>query len=468
MLFEEDFMSTNFDIDFTNSALKILGYAGINETDAKPAIQKIKDFAKLPDQSSSSDEVRVLRKELTSLYYSLYKAVFFASLEDNRIPAEILMFLYFGYIDEDLAGIENTKILYDAATNMSFDEECTVFPFYQWARLIYMGKKDPSINDFSVDYAAMLRQRRKDREITEAEEKALLNDGQKRASFEIDNMFKSAGRMTSTRIATFVPFFSSQYLTKPLDQIILDFESIHQRINIIRNIDYSVFYRQTVFTAPEVGIDKEFIQVEYVPDVILMPCIGGRGAMWQEITGAKRTTPGRFILPMMMEEDLTKTIIKLCGEFRWELCKRIQGARWNDLTERSLTADYVDYIDTYKKNRDLSTEAKERIKSALVKYRNSYKDMFTADYMAYIQFESSGALRLNKSVRFILFNYCPFAKIIREGAIATNPQYAQLLERYANKSSHTLHLFDISTQRIIKNGKDIPPELKGYRMYLIK
>lgn len=454
--------------DFRGSANRILAYAGLSEKDAAGIVARIKEFASLKDQSSSEDSTRTLRKQLTNYYYEIYKAVFFRSLEDDHIPSEILMFLYFGYIDEDLAGIENAQLLLNAAVNMPFDEECRIFPFYQWARLIYTEKKDPSINEFSVDYITTLRKMRKEQSITDLEEKTLLHDGKKRVIFEIDNMFKSASKMTSARVTTFVPFFSKQYLSKPLANIILDFETIHKTLNVIRTIDYSLFYRQTVFTAPEIGIDKEFIQVEVLPDIILMPCIGGRGAMWQEITGAKRTTAGRFVLPIMQEEELTKIMLKICGDFRWELCKRIQGARWNDLTERSLTSDYVDYIDTYKKNRDLSPEAKERVKSALVKCRNSYKEMFTLDYMTYIQFEASGALRLNKAVRFILFNYCPYSQVIRNGAIATNPQYTQLIERYNNKTAHTLHLFDIVAQRITKQGHDIPGELRGYRMYLTK
>lgn len=455
-------------INLTNSASKILQYAGLKEPDITKVISKLKAFSALKDQFSPDDNARALRRELSAIYYQLYKAIFFVSLEDDRIPPEVLMFLYFGYIDEELAGADNAAILYEAAMNVQLDEECRVFPFYQWARLVYMGKKDPSINDFSVDYQTMLRQKLRDKEITEAEERALFNNGRERVIFELDNMFRSASKMTSSRVTTFVPFFSKQYLSKPLDQTLINYDDIHQRINVVRSIDYSLFYRQTVFVAPEVGIDKEFIQIEVIPDTILMPCIGARGAMWQEITGAKRTTPGRFILPIMMEEDLTKTIIKLCGEFRWELCKRIQGARWNDLTERSLTSDYVDYIDTYKKNRDLSTEAKERIKAALVKHRSSYKEMFTADYITYIQFESSGAIRHNKAVRFILFNYCPFGKMIREGALATNPQFTQLIERFNNKAAHSLRLFDVAAQRITKAGKDLPKELKLYRDYLTK
>ena len=452
--------------DFSNSCINILSYAGLPEGDREKVRKKINEFAALSDQGSSDDETRRLRKELTAYYYEIYKLVFFKTLEDQNIPDEVMMFLYFGYIDEKLAGAENTLILHELTRSISFDQEMHVFTFYQWLRLIYTGKKDPSINDLSIDYITNLRKLKKDKTITEEQEREALADGKKRVIFEIDNMFRSANKMMSSRVTTFVPFFSEQVLTRPLDKSFLSFEKVNKTLAVIKAIDYSLFFRQTVFTAPELGLDKAFIQVEVLPDIILMPVVGTRAAMWQEITGAKRTTPGRFILPLAQEEDLSGIMIKLCGEFRWELCKRIQGARWNDLSERSLTSDYVDYIDTYRKNRELSQEAKERIKAALDKHRRSYKEMFVADYQTYIQYESSGALRHNKVVRFILFNYCPFSKVIREGAIATNPQYAPLIERYVHKMAHEIHLFDIATGRIEKAGHDIPHELKVHKDFL--
>ena len=452
--------------DFSNSCMNILTYAGISDADKAKICQKINTFAAMSDQGASDDSARRLRKELTAYYYDIYKFAFFRSLQSEQIPDEVMMFFTFGYIDEKLAGAENTQMLYDAVRSIGIDNEMRVFTFYQWLRLIYNCKKDPSVNDFSTDYITTLRKQRKEGSITEQQEREALTDGKARVTFEIDNMFRSANRMMSSRITTFVPFFSEQTLTKPLDKSLLSFEIIHKTINVIRAIDYSLFFRQTVFTAPELGLDKAFIQVEILPDVILMPVIGTRAAMWQEITGAKRTTPGRFLLPIGEEEDLSKVLINLCGEFRWELCKRIQGARWNDLSERSLTSDYVDYIDTYRKNHDLSQEAKERIKSAMAKHRNSYKEMFVADYATYIQYESSGALRHNKVVRFILFNYCPFSKVIRTGAIATNPQYTQLIERYEHKTAHDIHLFDIACGRIEKAGHDIPAELAAHKAFL--
>ena len=54
-----------------------------------------------------------------------------------------------------------------------------------------------------------------------------------------------------------------------------------------------------------------------------------RGVMWQEIEGRKRTTPSRMMLSLFQMEDLNNILVRLTGEYRWEMCKRIQGARWN-------------------------------------------------------------------------------------------------------------------------------------------
>ena len=60
-------------------------------------------------------------------------------------------------------------------------------------------------------------------------------------------------------------------------------------MNGIRGVDYSAYYRETIYTNPDEGISKEYIHVEVLPDFILMPNIGTRGIMWQEIEGKRRT-----------------------------------------------------------------------------------------------------------------------------------------------------------------------------------
>ena len=66
----------------------------------------------------------------------------------------------------------------------------------------------------------------------------------------------------------------------------------------------------------------------------------------------------------------------MCAEFRWEMCKRVQGARWNDVSDPSLTSLFCDYLQFYRKNSDLSPEQKEKIKVTLTKCKQNFKEFF--------------------------------------------------------------------------------------------
>lgn len=448
-----------------NSFDTITDYAGFESTEKKQFLSLIKKYTALSDRSASDENTRNLRKALTAYFYDTYKKAFFKSLSDAALPTELKMFFYFGYIDETLAGVDNAVYLYYLAETLTPDEKAHVFTMYEWLIQIYQGKKEPCINELNIDYTSYLHKLKIEGRITEAEETADLKNGSKRVLYEFDNMFRSTNKMVFGHITAFCPLFSDHALYRPLDKMLLTPNEINKKLLQIKSIDYSLFYRETTFTAPEIGIPKEVIQIEVLPDIILIPGYGTRGAMWQEITGRKRTSPARFILPLFLSEDLDKTMLRMCGEFRWELCRRIQGVRWNDLGERSLTSDYCDYLQIYKRSRDISSEVKEKIKLSYSKYRNSSKEMFVHDYMDYIQFESTGSLRMNKLSRAILFNYCPFAAAIRE-SISMNQLYKELTDRYKIKRAHTVRLSDLSIQKIEKAGHSVPSLLKEYRHFL--
>ena len=449
----------------TGSLDQILDYCGADDNTKNKVNLLVKSYTVCADRSGTDDDTRKLRKELTAIFYDVYKAAFFKSLTGEEVPAPVKMMFYFGYMDETLAGMDNAAYLYSVVDSISPDPSGHIFTFYDWLKAIYACKKEPCFNEMSMDYAATLHRMKVENSISEAEEEAALKNGKKRVEFEIDNMFRSTNKIISGHVTTFCPVFSDHNLYRSLNATQLSYKGIYDAINKVRSADFSCFYRETTFTAPESGVQKDVIQVEVAPDIILMPAIGTRGAMWQEITGRKRTSPARFVLPLFMTEELYKVMVRMCGEFRWELCRRIQGARWNDLSERSLTSDYCDYLAIFKKSRDLTPEAKEKIKLAYAKCRNSSKEMFVHDYLEYVQFEANGSMRLNKLSRQILFTYCPFRKNIRE-SLGGNQLYKELTERYKIKNAHSLHLSDLTMQKIEKGGFDVPVEIRAHRAFL--
>ena len=181
--------------------------------------------------------------------------------------------------------------------------------------------------------------------------------------------------------------------------------------------------------------------------------------LWQEITGKRRTTPSRMFIPLFLQTDLKALAIKLTGEFRWEMCRRIQGSRWGDVTDPSLTSEYVDYLQFYGKNRDLSSEAKASLKIELTRARNNYKSVFASNYADWLVYESNGLFRLNKVASGILYMYCPFSAAIREKLIKTVPRYTELSKRFSVKQHNRIKYLSNVIQKTTYAGKTVPQEI---------
>lgn len=293
----------------------------------------------------------------------------------------------------------------------------------------------------------------------------MATDCSEKVLFELTNMFPLVNKITFGRLTTFTPVFSEHNVLKDLEKSLVTAEKTNAALREIRALDFGAYYRETIFSNPENGIAKETVNVEILPDIILLPNIGIRGVMWQEIEGKRRTTPARIMLPVFQMEDLMSIIARLTGEFRWEMCKRVQGARWNDVSEPSLTSEYFDYIQFYKKNNALTPEAKDKIKAAMQKAKNSFKEMFVRDYVTWIVFEGTGSPRLNKVARNILFTYCPFSKAVRD-KLKANPLYKEILDRYDVRNAQKLHHMDNLYQKLQKNATPIPEEIAVQRRFL--
>ena len=111
------------------------------------------------------------------------------------------------------------------------------------------------------------------------------------------------------------------------------------------------------------------------------------------------------------------------------MCRTIEGIAWNDIKNKSLTSEYSDYLQFYRKNRELSEEMKGKIKLQIQKGRNNSREIFVIDYKTWIDYESKGAIKLNKIVREIMATYVPFSKTIRE-QLAGQPIFDDAYARY--------------------------------------
>lgn len=407
----------------------ILNYAGYEKEDIRKFKDTMKSYQQLSDPQSSDDDARRLRREIANVFYDVYEKAFFRSVTEMTKQDPILaMFFNFGFMDAGLLGAENTNAIYNLSDSLSFFLSDHIYTMYEWLKAIFDGKKEPSRNEFDQDYNGYLVEQKRLGEITEAQMAVYREDNAQKVKFELHNMFQTGNRVTYGRVSSFCPVIAEPDIFNVVEKMALTAERIENAINRVRQLDYSVLYREILFSDPDRGMNQEWVMKEVLPDVILMPNAGSKALMWQEVSGAKSDTPARFLFPILTSSDVEEQMVEIMGRYRWEICRKLQGVYWNDIREKSLTSEYYDYVQFYRKNSDLSAEAKEKLKLAIARARNSYREVFVKDYQNWMKYESQGSFRLNKVAREIFMRYCPFAKEVRQNLIS-NPVYQNAFQK---------------------------------------
>jgi len=437
---------------------KILDYAEMKPDKAESMSNTMLDFINLKDRLSSDTDARLIRKKLTADFYEIYLKVFIKAYHSKRVPKVIDLFLKYGYADERLLTKEQLLSLYFLNKTTNADTPFGIYNIKEWLTLIYEGKKEPSKNEFDMEYPEFVNSLKKQGTLTEKEVKDWLVNPIRKIEYEIKNMFAYNNRTTNGQITTFVPVLHKDMLANDFERLYVTPEKIVNAVQELLEIDYSIFDREVIYSNEEKKIVKEYMIKRVYPDFILMPTVGSHGIMWQEITGKKRDTSGRFLFPIFTEVDLYSLMVKVCGRFRWEMCRTIEGTAWNDIKHKSLTSEYSDYLQFYRKNKDLTEERKEKLKAQIQKGRNNSREIFVMDYEQWINYEAKGAIKLNKPVREILATYCPFAKPIRE-KIKTQPLFEEAMARYYRDKQKKIREVESRHRYLEKDRIEIPQEL---------
>lgn len=448
------------DITTVNCLEHILEYAGYKDEEIETISSQIEAYRNLPDMLSTDNEAYSLRRKITSVFYDIYYRVFIRAVKDENSLTPILeMFLNFGFMDLSYVGEEHAKLLYDLCAHLDICSSEHIYTIYEWLKCIYRKEKEPSKNEFDMSYTAYLADMSKNGKMTQEQVKENFNNPEMRVEFEVKNMFTSVNKVTYGKVTTFCPVLCENDLLNSIEKMLVTAEKLENALNEVRKLDYSVFYREVAFSDPEKGINSEMIMKEILPDIILMPNAGTKVMMWQEVAGVKSDTPGRFMFPILTAVDLDDLMLEAIGRFRWEMCRKIQGVHWNDVREKSLTAEYCTYIQFYRKNHELSPEAKEKLKSTLIRAKNNYREVFVKDYISWVKFESKGSFRLNKISRDILVRYCPFSKSIRN-ELRANPLYQASITKFEAETAKKLQRYNGVYSKYEKAGGEITSDLK--------
>lgn len=460
---------TYVDMDELTGALEqILDYADMDGEKTQTFRESIDAFGAMQDKFATDDESRTLRRNIIKIYYELYQKVFlrdFNSKEDT--PLVIDLFLRYGFLSEKLLKDDIVEELIALDTSHSGMGACDVYDMKEWLTLILQGKKEPSKSEFDLDYDENLRDMRKTGQITAEKQQELSRDLNAKFEYELQNMFRVNHRLMFSQATAFVPFLFTECCSGTLDRSYLSKDKVNATIQRLKQIDFSVFYRESLYAKEGSNFAKEYIQEEVYPDIVMFPGFGNKGVMWQEISGRRRNSKGRFLLPIFMEGELEAVMIKLFGRFRWELCRTIQGSAWNNIQIKSLTSEYSDFVQFYRKNRELSDDKKEKLKLQIQKCRNNTREVFVQDYENWIKHEAQGGLTLSKPVREIMATYCPFAKELRD-KVSEQPMFRDAMAKFTRERGKKMKEYDLKFKVWEKDGIEVPEEVVETRRFYVE
>lgn len=438
----------------------ILQFAGYEQEKYEELLKMFLDYEKVHDADSKDETAYRLRKKVTKVFYELYFDCFMQAVTGRKKITPVMeMFFNFGYLNSGFLDEEKTNALYQVSAHLDMCASEHVFTIYSWLLEVYGGTKEPSKNEFDMDFAAYLHDEVRRGELAKADVEKKKNDPEERVRFEIMNMFASVNRVTYGNITMFSPVLCGRDLFNSLDKMLVTSDKLEEAFNEVRKVDYSIFYRPLFISDMPAELKNETVMQEILPDVILMPNAGTRAMMWQETASVRNDTPARFMIPIFTAADLQEAVLENCGRYRWEMCRKIQGVRWNDIREHCLTSDYYDYLQFYRKNRELSAETKEQVKSALQRAKNNFREVFVRDYQNWIKYEAKGGFRLNKYVRGIMFAYCPFSKSYRAD-LKGNPMFADAISRFEVTNARTYNRLQGLYDKYKREGGEMTPALR--------
>lgn len=442
-----------------NSLEQILRFAEETPEQMLEFRERIAEYRELNDPYSTEEGVRRLRKNIATAFYRIYKKCVKRVLQRGETTRIVDMFLHFGYMDAALVGEDVAMQLEELLERLFECRSDKVYTFFSWLESIYKGEHEPSISELDMDYAAYLKDAVKSGNMSAADAEKNKDDGWMKVEYELDNIFQSLSKTISGKITTFCPILSEDDVISAPGKMLVTVRQIQDALQMVRDIDFGLFYREVMYSDEAHGLAREYINKEILPDIILFPISGNRGMMWQVTEGVRNNTASRIVLPILSASDIDDMIIENCGRFRWEMCRKVQGSRWNDIATPSLTSEYNDYIQYYKKNADLSTEAKEKIANALIRARNNYREVFVKDYENWIKYESKGSFRLNRVARGLLFTYCPFSAKLRDN-IKDNPMFTDLIRKFDITTARKVKRLETMYQKYEKAGGEINEELQ--------
>lgn len=453
--------------EFRNSVDKILEWS---DTPADKTTQFKKDWDTLKKFKNpldgSDDDVRKLRRRVSLQYWEIFERGMLKYLKKRGdLPRYMRLFFDYGFMDETQLDAEHMSTLVNASYGKG-DAWLPIYTVTEWLAAIYDRKVATSVSEMGLTFFETLRQDPANRDKKWRRESDLppeINSPEARVKFEIKEMLQMNCRLCSGNISSHLNILTRHQITQSLAKVIITKDTIVAEVKKIVGTDFGAFHREVLYTNEAMNIQREFIQVQITPNIVLVPSIGTVIQFWQDREGNDRMSRGRLIAPLMVTADLHMMLLRAIGTYRWEMCKTTMGPDWNNISVSSLTADYTDYVQFYYKSKELSEEIKEKLGEDFKRFRDD-RARFVNDYSIYMRFESDGSQRMNRVSRKIFTKHVPFSKDIRERLLKL-PSYTDVVQKSINIRKKKANELTPRYTKYERENKALPKELSETRKF---
>lgn len=436
---------------------QILAFAELEAEDQQNFLDLYNQFKMQKDRLSGDDSVKRIRGKVNDYFWKIYTKCYIRFYNSGKMPRVVELMFRYGFFDEELIKPKTIHMIYNYKPEKT-DSDLPIYDSFEWLEKIREKEFDPSMSGMGERYDQYLKEeakRQSRKTIVTPEE---LDSVEKRIEYEINNMMKDCSKVCSGEIFNYSPILLEEAFTGDSFSVFTKKKMLKETFMKIRALDYSAYYREVRYRDSERGIE-EFIKKEILPNIIMLPTWGKKSMVWQ-VKEKPKDSRGRITVPHFIMEKLDSLVIGFFGAYRWEIVKELLGPLWNDITQMSITAEYTDYVQYFKKNKDLSLEMRDKIHMEFKKFRSD-KDRFVNDYNKWIEFESHGRPMANKVVRAMFYRHIPFPKEIRDN-IKEMPAYMDVHRRFVNLRRKDIKKLKNKYQKYTKNDQILPRELEEY------
>ncbi len=430
----------------------ILNFANLPGVEAEKIKANIAKFNEINFKDPTDKDSRKIIKDIHADFFRLFSVLVFRAFEDwSSLPLPVKLFLYFGFIDENLLNDEEIDGLYDSLSQFERLSELNypIITLVDYLHLIYKEEESPGLSLNGEEYSKLVRKN--------TGKTAIDDTPAGKVAFEIENMIKEGMRVTSDNPRAFVPYLSSNSFKGNISTLLNTPKKVDTFIKRINDVDPNLFFRELTWKTTG---HSELIRKEVKPYMILVPSSGIRVQLWQEIVNNSRNTRARIIVPIVFNGTFDKALVHTFANFRWELNKMIAGANWMDPVEGGFVGAFYDFSQYYTKLNELSIDAKEEIKLLFNKIKID-RDRFAYFYEKWFTYEKDGVAKINKVVRAIFYRHIPFPSEIRE-RLKFLPLYEHLDNKYNNIKRKEIKSLEAKYHKYVQNDGSLPEDLQAY------